>query len=49
MSFDCAARHIELPGDFLVVATLQQQFRNLPFPRSEVDLGFLHVASPFWT
>jgi hypothetical protein len=46
---DGAARHVELTGDFFVVATLQKQFRNLSFPRSKLDLGFLHVASPFWT
>jgi len=49
MRFDGAARHVELPGNFFVVATLQKQLRNLPFPRSELDLGFLHAASPFWT
>jgi hypothetical protein len=42
MRFNGAARHIELAGDLFVVATLEQQFRNLPFPRSEVDLGFFH-------
>jgi len=49
MRFDGAARHVELTGNLLVVATLQEQFRNLPFPRSELDLGFIHATTPFWT
>jgi len=47
MRFDGAARHIELTGNFFVIAALQKQFCDLPFPRSELDLGVLHVASPF--
>jgi hypothetical protein len=47
MRLDGAARHIELTGNFFVIAALQKQFRNLPFPRSKLDLGVLHVASPF--
>ena len=49
MRLDGTARHVELTGNFLIVATLQKQLRNLSFPRPELDLGFLHAASPFWT
>ena len=47
MRFDGAARHIELTGNFFVIAALQKQFGDLPFPRPELDLGVLHAASPF--
>jgi hypothetical protein len=47
MRFDCAARHLELTGNFFVIAALQKQLRDLPFPRSKLDLGILHVASSF--
>jgi len=31
---DRASGHLELPGDFRVVATLEQQFRNLLLTRA---------------
>jgi hypothetical protein len=30
MRFDRSPRHIQLPGDFVVVAALQEQFDDLP-------------------
>jgi hypothetical protein len=30
MRFDRASRHIQLPGDFVIVAALQEQFDDLP-------------------
>jgi len=47
MCFDGAARHIELTGNLVVIAPLQQQVDDLPFPWSELDLGILHLAFPF--
>lgn len=48
MRLDGAARHIELTSDFVVVAALQQQVHDLPFPGSELDLGIFHLAVPFF-
>jgi hypothetical protein len=45
MRFDGAARHIELTGNFFVITALQEQFRNLSFPWSELDLRMLHERS----
>jgi len=48
MRFDGAARHFELSSNFVVIAALQQQVDDLPFPGSELDLGILHLAFPFF-
>ena len=49
MCFHGAARHVQLTCDFFVVAALQQQAYNLPFPGSEPDLGILlHLAFPLF-
>jgi hypothetical protein len=34
MRFDSTPRHIQLPGDFVVVAALQEQFYDLPLSRT---------------
>ena len=48
MRLDRTASHLELTGNFVVIASLQQQVDNLPFPGSELDLGILHLAFPFF-
>jgi hypothetical protein len=34
MRLDGPSRHIQLPGDFVVVAALQEQFDDLPLSRT---------------
>ena len=46
MRLDRASGHLELPGDFRVVATLQQQFRNLLLTRAELNRTLLHSDFP---
>jgi hypothetical protein len=42
MSLHGTPRHIELAGDFGIVATLQQQFDNLLFARPQPNSLILH-------
>ncbi len=42
MSFDGSARHVELTGDFGIVAPLQQQLHNLLFAWPEPNALFHH-------
>jgi hypothetical protein len=37
--------HVELPGNFRVVAALQQQFSNLFFTRTQPDSVLVHPKS----
>jgi hypothetical protein len=47
MSFYGSPCHLELGSDFGVVTTLQKQFNNLLFPRTEPNGMFLHLIPPF--
>ena len=46
MSLDGASRHVQLLGDFVVVATLQQQFGNLLLSWTQLGGLFPHGFSP---
>ena len=42
MRFYRALGHVQIPSDFRVVASLEQQFDDLPFPRSYKVKLFFH-------
>ncbi len=42
MSFHGSPRHLQLTGDFSIVAALQKQFDNLLFARTEPNSLLLH-------
>jgi hypothetical protein len=42
MSFHGSPRHLQLSGDFSIVAALQKQFDNLLFARTEPNSLLLH-------
>ena len=46
MCLDSAPGHVELLGDFCVVATLEKQFRDLLLPGTQSDRLFPHAHSP---
>jgi len=48
MSFHGSPRHVELARDFGVIASLQQQFDNLLFARTEPNSLLLHSSLPFF-
>jgi len=48
MSFHGSPRHVELAGDFGVVASLQQQFNDLLFARTEPNSLLFHPILPFF-
>jgi hypothetical protein len=41
-----APGHFQLSGNFRIVATLQQQFGNLLFPRTQPNRAFVHFGFP---
>jgi hypothetical protein len=45
MCFYCPSRHLQLRRDFSIVTTLQEQFDDLLFPRSQPH-RLLHDAIP---
>jgi hypothetical protein len=47
MGFYGSHCHLELGGDFGVVTTLQKQFNNLLFARTEPNGLLLHLIPPF--
>ena len=47
MSFDGSAGHLQLFGNFGVVTTLQEQFYDLLFARTQANWLFLHLIPPF--
>jgi hypothetical protein len=46
VSLHGTACHVELHGNFAVVAALQQQIGNLLFPKAQLDGLFLHANPP---
>jgi len=48
MSFYGSPRHVELAGDFGVVASLQQQFDDLLFAWTEPNSLLFHPILPFF-
>jgi hypothetical protein len=49
MSFDSSPRHLKLVGDLGVVTTLQKQFDDLLFARTQPNSLLLHPNPPFLT
>lgn len=46
MSFYGSPRHFELTGNLRVITTLQKQFNNLLFARTEPNSLLLHSVLP---
>jgi hypothetical protein len=46
MSLHGSPRHVQLSGDLRVIATLKQQFSDLPLPRTHSDRFVFHPIPP---
>jgi len=46
MGLDGAPGHLQAPGDFIVFASLEQQFDDLLFPRTEQNRALDHPHVP---